>query len=130
MVFEVHGTDGTLIATGDWLWMQDIGLQGLRSDTSSAEQTYGNPWGNLGAKNVVEPNVLTAMPVPDSYRWVPASMPGGLPYSVGQLYRRFGEAILKGETWHPDFADARRRASLLATIERASATGMRQNCAS
>ena len=128
MSFEVHGTEGMLVATGDWLWMQDIGLQGLRSGSKPAEQTYDNPWGNLGAKNVVEPNVLTPMPVPDSYRWVPAAMPGGLAYSVGQLYRRFGDAILKGDTWHPDFAVAGKRASLLATIERASVTASRQKC--
>jgi predicted dehydrogenase len=128
MVLEVHGTDGMLVATGDWLWMQDIALSGLRSASKPAEQTYDNPWGNLGAKNVVEPNVLTPLTIPDSYRWVPASMPAGLPYSVGQLYRRLGQAIRGGERWHPDFAVAMRRASLLATLERASSSGMRQKC--
>ncbi len=128
MVFEVHGTEGMLVATGDWLWMQDINLRGLRSGSKPAEQTYDNPWGNLGAKNVAEPNVLTPLAIPDSYRWVPTSMPGGLAYSVGQLYRRLSDAILKGDDWHPDFAVANRRASLLATIERASNSGSRQKC--
>ena len=69
---------------------------------------------------------LAEMPIPASYRWVPAGVPKGSPYNVAQLYARFAESIRSGAPMHPSFDDAVTRHRMLDAIVAASTTGQKQ----
>jgi predicted dehydrogenase len=69
---------------------------------------------------------LADLSIPESYRWVPAAVPAGLPFNVAQLYMRMAEGIREGKSVSPDFDVAVKRHQLLDTIQKASDTGIRQ----
>ena len=103
--FEVHGTEGALVATsGAGAQGGEMTLQGARND---------------------EP-ALAELPPEAGDRWVPAETPDGPPLNVAQLFRRLGERIGDGGPADPDFADAVTLHELLDAIERASDSGQRQ----
>ena len=103
--FEVHGTEGALLATSDG------GAQG-------GEMTL------LGARN--DEPALAELPLESGDRWVPAETPAGPPLNVAQLFRRLGERIRDGGSAGPDFDDAVTLHELLDAIQRASDSGQRQ----
>jgi predicted dehydrogenase len=126
MRFEVHGTKGLLIASGDWLWMKEIELHGLFKDMRPAEEIYSNKYGFHGKENVSVSDELKKLDIPDKYTWVPADMPGGLNLPIGQVYRKLAEAI-RGESYDiADFSLAEKRAKVQRAIEISQETGMRQ----
>jgi predicted dehydrogenase len=67
------------------------------------------------------------LPVPARFSTVPEAVPAGPPRNVAALYREFARAINYGQPASPDFAAAVRYHQLLANIQRASDTGIRQD---
>jgi predicted dehydrogenase len=67
------------------------------------------------------------LPVPARFSTVPEAVPAGPPRNVAALYREFARAINHGQPAAPDFAAAVRYHQLLANIQRASDTGIRQD---
>lgn len=64
--------------------------------------------------------------IPESYRWVPAALPAGLPFNIAQLYMRMAKRIREGESVGPDFDVTVKRHQLLDVIQKTSDTGIRQ----
>ena len=69
---------------------------------------------------------LADLSIPESYRWVPPTVPSGLPFNVAQLYTRMAEVIREGKCVSPDFEVAVKRHQFLDVIQKASDTGIRQ----
>ena len=107
--FEVRivGTEATLVirpATPGGIHITDWAIQLARPDGSSED-----------------------LPVPARFSPVPAAVPAGPPRNIAVLYREFARAINEGRQAAPDFATAVRYHQLLAQIQRASDTGIRQD---
>ncbi|MFH8611326.1 Gfo/Idh/MocA family protein [Streptomyces sp. NPDC018029] len=105
--WEINGTDGDLVITGDSGHLQQAALT-VR--------------GARGADPAVR-----ELPVPGRYFDVPALDDlRGLPaYNVGAQYARMLAGPAEGDAPVPDFTHALRRQRLLDAIERAAATGTR-----
>ena len=104
---EIHGSEGDLVLEAT-----------ERASTQRQELKVMGARGK-GVK-------LAEMPVPDSYRWVPAGVPKGSPYNVAQLYARFAASIRSGAPMQPSFDDAIIRHRMLDSIVAASKTGQKQ----
>ena len=107
LFLEIHGASGDLVITAterQSTQRQDLLLQGAQGETGP----------------------MTDMPVPESYRWVPAGTPHGTPYNVAQLYLRLAAAIRGADVTYPDFAAGVVRHRMLDAMVRASETGERQ----
>lgn len=102
---EINGTKGDLRMTSSGpLQIAELTLQGA--------QGHDAPWADI--------------PVPESYRWVPAAVPPGPPFNVAQLYSTLAANIRDGNPPSPGFDAAVIRHRLLDVIEKASDTGLRQ----
>jgi predicted dehydrogenase len=64
--------------------------------------------------------------VPERFAPIPSGVPAGPPRNVALAYRHFAEAIAEGRPAEPSFARAVHYHELLAVIERASDSGIRQ----
>jgi predicted dehydrogenase len=95
---EIYGREGTLAISGGALNTGPSQLSGARGK----EQ-------------------LAPMEPPARFRLAPAGTPEGSPRNVAQAYARLGAAMAAGEPYHPDFAHAVRRHTLIEAIERSSA---------
>jgi len=104
---EIHGSEGDLVLSAT-----------TRASTQRQELTV------QGAQGRGTP--LAELPVPEKYRWVPASVPTGSPYNVAQLYARLGQAIRDGKPAHPGFDEAVARHQMLDMIMQASRSGQKQ----
>jgi predicted dehydrogenase len=108
-LFEIQGTDGDLIIgparprPGSSVQISELGIRASRQ---------GKP--------------LEDVAVPESYRWVPAAMPAGPAFNVGQLFARMAEAIRGGKPAAPNFDLGVTRHHLLDVIQKGSDTGQRQ----
>jgi predicted dehydrogenase len=108
-LFEIHGTEGDLaIVPADprqptYIQVSEFTVRGAQA---------GKP--------------LADLPIPESYRWVPPTVPSGLPFNVAQLYMRMAEVIREGKCVSPDFDVAVKRHQFLDVIQKASDTGIRQ----
>ncbi len=102
---EIYGREGTLVASGeDSPQLGAIQVQGTRA----------------GGR-------LEPLEIPAHHRFVPASMPQGAPYNVGQLYALFAKAIRTGDV-SPSFATFDTAVSLhrlVDAINASSAHGQR-----
>ena len=99
---EVYGRDGTLVASGpNSPQLVDIQLQGAKA----------------GEKR------LHDIAIPSQYIYVPAGMPRGEPYHVGQMYALFGQAIRSGKPCQPNFDTAVALHRLIDTVREASNQG-------
>ena len=98
---EVYGMEGTLVASCDV------------SPTNYAVRLQGVRGGHS----------LEDLEVPEEYFFAPEGMPKGEPYNVGQMYQRFGQAILSREDCRPDFAAAVELHRLIDDIVQASEQG-------
>jgi predicted dehydrogenase len=106
-LWEINGTDGTLLITAD------------------AAQPQIFPLTVTGAKGRNEPAEL-AVPAALTQRWAAlTSLEGAPAYNVGRAYAAFAADIGKGTHTVPDFADAVRRHEVIAAIERSAASGKR-----
>jgi predicted dehydrogenase len=109
VLFEIHGTEGDLAIVpadplqGTYIQVSELTVRGPRA---------GKPLADLS--------------IPESYRWVPPTVPAGLPFNVAQLYMRMAEGIREGKSASPDFDVAVKRHQLLDVIQKASDTGIRQ----
>jgi predicted dehydrogenase len=106
-MFEIHGSDGDLVATattGGSMQRQELALHGAQ--------------GKAGK--------LAALPIPATYRYVPDTIAADSPYNVAQLYAKLGESIRNGAKASPGFDAAVRRHRLIDAIVRASGTGQKQ----
>jgi predicted dehydrogenase len=106
-LFEIHGTDGDLVlasTTGGSMQRQELSLHGAQGK---------------GAK-------LTELPIPATYRYVPAGTPANSPYNIAQLYAKLGESIRNGTKASPGFDASVRRHRLIDAIVEASKTGRKQ----
>jgi len=108
-LFEIHGTEGALaIVPTDphqttYIQVAEFAVHGAQA---------GKP--------------LAPVSIPESYRWVPAAVPAGLPFNVAQMYMRMADGIREGRSVSPDFDVAVKRHQLLDVIQKASDTGIRQ----
>jgi len=98
---ETYGREGTLVVTSEESPNHDgLRLQGVRGGHS-----------------------LEDLEVPGTYTAVPAGMPRGAPYNVGQMYAQFGQGIRSGAHCQPDFTTAVALHRVLDTIQDASVQG-------
>ncbi|GGR91859.1 oxidoreductase [Streptomyces aureoverticillatus] len=106
--WEINGTDGDLVVTGDHGHLQQARLRvrGARGGTDTA---------------------LAELPVPERYFDVPEldELRGEAAYNVGVQYAHILRDLREGTGTVPDFAHAARRQRLLDAIERAAFTGAR-----
>ncbi|MFJ4713229.1 Gfo/Idh/MocA family protein [Streptomyces sp. NPDC088785] len=97
-LWEINGTDGDLVVTGDsgHLQMAEFSLAGARGTDSA----------------------LSPLPVPDQY-FEPAldALRGTVAYNVGAAYVQLRRDLVDGTRVLPDFAHAARHHRLLARIE-------------
>ena len=106
-LWEINGTDGTLLITAD------------------AAQPQIFPLTAAGARNRTEPTEL-AVPEALKRRWPALTSLEGTPaYNVGRAYAAFAEDIDNGTHTVPDLAEAVRRHEVIAAIERSAASGER-----
>jgi predicted dehydrogenase len=105
LLWEINGTEGDLQLTGSGGQAQiyELDVRGGNGTQSSLER----------------------LPVPSEYRWAPAQPPGPST-NVAQAYARLARDYREGTHLCPTFDDAVTRHRMLATIERADATGQRQ----
>ena len=96
---EIYGREGTIVAsTADHVQYGPVKLRGGHSQDKALEE----------------------LAVPERLTWVPPDMPKGVPFNVGQMFRKMGEAITTGDDAEPDFQLALKRHSLLDAIQRSS----------
>ncbi len=69
------------------------------------------------------------LPVPARFWPLPAGVPAGPPRNVALVYRELASAIAEGRPAEPGFGTALRYHQLVDAIERAAATGVRQELA-
>ena len=104
---RIVGTEATLVvrpATPGGIHITDWAITLARPDGSTAD-----------------------LPVPGRLRPIPDAVPAGPPRNIAVLYREFARAINDGQPAAPDFTTAVRYHQLLAQIQRASDTGIRQD---
>jgi predicted dehydrogenase len=107
---RIVGTDGTLL---------------VRPDTSGASIHVAD-W----AISVLRGSAPAEdLPVPARFWRLPAGVPAGPPRNVALLYRELARAIAEDRPAEPGFATAVRHHELVDAIERAAATGVRQELA-
>jgi predicted dehydrogenase len=106
-LFEIHGEEGDLVLAA--------------TSRASMQRQELSVHGARGAGVA-----LAEMPIPDTYRWVPETVPQGSPYNVAQLYAKLVDSIRKGKPASPDFGAAVTRHQLIDAIVRASDTGQKQ----
>ena len=107
--WEINGTEGDLLLTGDHgnMHIAPLALHGGRRD-------------HFG---------LSLLPIDPRWRWVGGEVPDGAPFNVAQTYALLADDIRTGSRTCPDFDDGLRRHRLLAAVEEADATGLRQSYA-
>ena len=98
---ELYGKEGTLAASCGF------------SPTTDAVRLQGCRQGNS----------LEDLEVPKEYETAPEGVPAGDPYNVGQMYHRFGQAILLGEDCQPDFRAAVELHRFIDNVVKASEEG-------
>ena len=104
---EVYGSKGTLVATGgDMPQMAKVNLMGAQGG-----------------------NTLQPLEPPPQFIYVPAGMPKGLPFNVGQLYHVFAQAIRSDRSTAPDFDTAISMHKLIDAMRESSRTGTKQKLA-
>jgi predicted dehydrogenase len=96
--FEVYGREGTLVVSGGSLSIGPNQLSGARGQEA-----------------------LTPLAPPERFRLVPEGVSEGGPRNVAQAYARLAAALTAGNPYHPDFAHAVTRHTLIEAIERSSA---------
>jgi predicted dehydrogenase len=105
-LFEIHGTEGTPAI----------------APTEPHQATYIQV-SEFTVRGAPAGKRLADLSIPESYRWVPAVVPAGLPFNVAQLYTRMAEGIREGKFANPDFDVAVKRHQLLDVIQKASDMG-------
>jgi predicted dehydrogenase len=108
-LFEIHGTEGDLLVAP------------IKPRTGSSVQIS-----ELAVSGSQAGKALQQLPTPGRHRWVPAAVPAGPPFNVGQLFVQMAEAIRESKPASPDFDLAVKRHRLLDVIQKASDTGTRQ----
>jgi predicted dehydrogenase len=108
-LFEIHGTKGDLV------------IAPAKARPGSSVQIS-----ELTVRGAQLGKALEDLPIPESYRWVPAAVSAGPPFNVAQLFRHMAEGIREGKPVSPDFAEAVQRHQLLDAIQQASDSGRRQ----
>ena len=68
-------------------------------------------------------HALSDLEVPERFVYVPADLPRGDPFNVGQMYALFAEAIHTGQSRIPTFDTAVELHRFIDTIQQASDTG-------
>ncbi|MCA6095619.1 Gfo/Idh/MocA family oxidoreductase [Streptomyces sp. SCA3-4] len=105
--WEINGTEGDLVITGDSGHLQQARLtvRGVRGRADVPDE----------------------LPVPEHYHDVPALTPlrGTPAHQVGALYAGIATDLATGSARVPDFAHAAHRQELLDAMERSAATGRR-----
>jgi predicted dehydrogenase len=96
--FEIYGREGTLVLAGGSLNIGPSQLSGARGQEA-----------------------LAPMEPPERFWLVPGGTPEGGPRNVAQAYARLAAALAAGEPYHPDFAHAVTRHTLIEAIERSAA---------
>jgi predicted dehydrogenase len=98
--FEIYGSEGTLVITGNSSNTGPNMLHGARGR-----------------------DPLAAMEPPARFMLVPEGTPAGPPRNVAQAYSRLAQAVSADTRFAPDFAHAVKRHKLIEAIERSSAEG-------
>ncbi len=98
--YEIYGTEGTLIISGETAQIGPNQLYGARATEPLAE---------------LQP--------PDEYMLVPEGAPGGRALNVAQGYARIADALQGTEPYTPNFDVAVQRHRLIEAIERSAVEG-------
>lgn len=106
LLWEINGTEGDLLVTGDTghTYMLDVTLQGAQGQEKA----------------------LSLIPVPNKYRWVPPETPKGSAFNVAQVYARLAQDILQGTKTCAGFDEAVVRHQMLDAIQIAANSGTKQ----
>ena len=109
--FEINGTEGDIVAvTRPPVGLAPVGIQRVELDVSIARRRK-KPFEPV-AVDVHDPRLRESLVGP--------------PFYTAQLYLRLAEALDRDTAPAPDFADAVRTHRLLAAVQSASDTGIRQ----
>ncbi|MGG1662475.1 Gfo/Idh/MocA family protein [Brevibacillus sp. NRS-1366] len=109
---EIYGTEGTIV---------------LSNESTHAQFQWGDlKVEGMNIANQVNSTSLAELSIPDQYRWVPDTIPGGPTFNVAQALEKFGVDILEGTHYVPNFEDAVKLHVLLDLIQKAADTGERQ----
>lgn len=95
-----------------------VGSEGVLTATPAEPGTFIH-WGDWNI--TIEGETL---PVPDTYRTVPADVRSGPPANIAALYLEVARAVAEGRQPHPSFETALRQHRLLAAIERSAGEGV------
>lgn len=109
---EIYGTEGVIV---------------LSNESTHAQLQ----WGDLKVEgmhlaNRENSSSLAELTIPDHYRWVPDTIPGGPVFNVAQALEKFAKDIMEGTRRIPNFDDAVKLHILLDLIQKAADTGERQ----
>jgi predicted dehydrogenase len=110
----LHGGNGPL---QDAFLLKLVGSDATLTATPAQRETFIH-WGDWDIR--IGDDVL---PLPDTYRTVPAGVRSGPPANVAALYQEVAQAIAEGRQPHPNFETALRHHRLLAAIERSATAG-------
>lgn len=106
LLWEINGTEGDLLVTGDtgYIHMLDVTIQGAQGQAKA----------------------LSPISVPNEYRWVPPETPKGSAFNVAQVYARLAQDILQGTKTCAGFDEAVIRHRMLDAIQIAANSGTKQ----
>ena len=106
---EIYGTQGTLVATSTlMLQYGDIKIRGANLEEVPDSYTY------VGADSLID------IPIPNSYRNIPDTIPYGWASNIAELYRIFSNGLNTGVPVEPDFGIALKHHEFLDAIEKSS----------
>ena len=106
---EIYGTQGTLVATSTlMLQYGDIKIRGANLEEVPDSYTY------VGAASLID------IPIPNSYRNIPDTIPYGWAANIAELYRIFSNGLNTGVPVEPDFGIALKHHEFLDAIEKSS----------
>lgn len=109
---EIYGTEGAIVLSNESTHAQlqwgDLKVEGMHLANGGNSSSFAE------------------LTIPDHYRWVPDTIPGGPVFNVAQALEKFAKDIIEGTRRIPDFDDAVKLHILLDRIQKAADTGERQ----
>jgi predicted dehydrogenase len=124
-LWEINGTEGDLIITGEFgnMHMVPLQLQGGRRNDKSAEKQTSSPMLDAGRNGTKE---IAPIAIESKYSWVDKSITGPA-FNVAQTYVLLARDILTGSQNCANFDDALVRHRLLDAAARSANEGRRQS---
>jgi predicted dehydrogenase len=125
---SIHVQGGVTHRTG--ISLEIFGTEGvlaLSNESAHAQIQFGDlKVEGAHLANRENSSSLAELTIPDHYRWVPDTIPGGPVFNVAQALEKFAKDIMEGTHRVPNFEDAVKLHILLDRIQKAADTGERQ----